>query len=119
MSRTLVVISAASGAIFSTLSSTDQNSFFRDSIPFLAEKKKKSFPERQVNVLLYCTYLRCTQTHTDTDTLTHTTLTNTHIHTQSYTYTNTHTHTFYSRYMSYLRRPPLPPHAELSLLGQT
>jgi hypothetical protein len=35
-----VVISAASGAIFSTLSSTDQNSFFLDSIPFLAKERK-------------------------------------------------------------------------------
>ena len=54
ISRTLVVISAASGAIFSTLSSTDQNSFFRDSIPFLAEKRKNGVYERLVNILLCC-----------------------------------------------------------------
>lgn len=39
ISRTLVVISAASGANFSILSNTHQNSFLELSIPFLADEQ--------------------------------------------------------------------------------
>lgn len=43
ISRTLVVISAASGAIFSIFSRIDQNSLFLDSMPFLAKRDKITY----------------------------------------------------------------------------
>ena len=92
MSRTLVVISAASGAIFSTLSSTDQNSFFRDSIPFLAEKKKKfSWKAGECFAVLHLLKMH-TDTHRHRHTYTHNTHKHTHTHTIIHIHKHTHTH---------------------------